>query len=1093
MSSPSTPDSAASAESTLTRALAAVRELRRKIDSLENAKHEGIAIVGMGCRFPGGAHSPDALWRLLENGTDAITEVAPTRWDHSAYYDPDPDAPGRMYARHGGFVEGVDGFDPYFFGISPREAAQMDPQQRIFLEVAWEAWEDAGMTRDAVEGSATGVFVGANSSDYLQMQFQQPRGIDTYTSAGGANSLIPNRLSYLFDLRGPSLVVDTACSSSLVALHLAAQSLRSQECHAAVVGGLNLILSPMPMMGFAKIGALAPDGRCKTFDSRADGYVRGEGVAVVVLKRLSDAVAAGDRIWAVVRGSAVNQDGLTNGLTAPNGVSQREVIVQALRAARLEPSQVTLLEAHGTGTALGDPIEVEALNEVYGPTTGDGEDDDGCALGSIKTNIGHLEAGSGLAGLLKAALSIRHRAIAPNLHLETLNPHISLDGSRLFIPTEPRPWKVPDERRHAAVSAFGAGGTNAHVLLGPAPASDFQDPAPEPEAGTAGGLHPLTISARTADALAPMVAAYRDHLRSPAGQAVPFPALAHAAATRRTQHPHRCVVVADSHEQAADRLTAWLDRAETTGVVTGRTSRAIDRGVAFVFAGHGTQRLGMGRELMRDCSVFRAAAEECDETFRKVLGRSVIDEIHRTDTDTLTTDLDVIQPALFTVAVALAARWRSFGVEPGIVIGHSTGEIAAAHVAGALTLEDAARVIQVRSGLLGRLHGAGSLLVVGLPMDEADALLDDCRDRVSVAVSNSLTSTVLSGHTETLEAIAETLRKRNVFCRAMKNTVAGHGPQVGPLREELLAGLAGLSPKPSSVPIFSTVTGEVTDGSEFDAAYWYRNLREPVLFWDAMRSLVDRGNGVFVELSPHPLLLSAVEQAFERAGREGLALASLRRAEPEAQAMLEGLGALHANGLPVPLDPLFDGPARPAPLPAYTWQHERFWFRTPTEPSSAAVPAPAPAEPVAVPAPAPVATAPADVFDLVVESVADVLGFDASRIDPQLGFFQMGMDSLLATQVRRRLETALGTTLATAVMFEHPTVEGLSAHLAGLVGSAAGEPPAPEPPQTPYDAEDAATADNADDQIVDGLTEQELLAILADELRASDRAAGSSE
>ncbi|RPF40441.1 acyl transferase domain-containing protein [Streptomyces sp. Ag109_G2-6] len=1110
MSSPSTPDPAAAAGSTLTRALAAVRDLRRKVDSLENAKREGIAIIGMGCRFPGGANSPDALWRLLESGTDAITEVPPTRWDQAAYYDPDPDAPGRMYARHGGFIDGVDRFDPYFFGISPREAAQMDPQQRIFLEVAWEAWEDAGLTREAVQGSNTGVFVGANSSDYLQMQFQRPQGIDTYTSAGGANSLIPNRLSYLFDLRGPSLVVDTACSSSLVALHLAAQSLRGQECETAVVGGLNLVLSPMPMVGFAKIGALAPDGRCKTFDSRADGYVRGEGVGVVVLKRLSDALAAGDRIWAVVRGSAVNQDGLTNGLTAPNGVSQREVISSALRAARLEPSQVTLLEAHGTGTALGDPIEVEALNEVYGRPgargSGEGaEGQDACALGSVKTNIGHLEAGSGIAGLLKAALSIHHRAIAPNLHLEALNPHISLDGSRLFVPTEPQPWKVSDDRRHAAVSAFGAGGTNAHVVLGPAPAAVAAGHDAEPGSGSPGGLRLLTITARTADALAPMAAAYREHLRSPAGQTVPFPALAHAAAVRRTQHPHRCVVVADSHAQAADRLTAWLDGNEFTGGVIGRTTRPLGRGTAFVFAGHGSQRLGMGRELMRDCAVFRSAAEECDETFRRLLGRSVIDEIHRTDTDTLTTDLEIIQPALFTVAVALAARWRSFGVEPDVVVGHSTGEIAAAHVAGALTLEDAARVIHVRSGLLGRLHGSGSLLVVGLPMDEADALLDGCRERVAVAVSNSPTSTVLSGDTETLETLATTLRERNVFCRSMKNTVAGHGPQVDRLREDLLEGLAGLAPKPSAVPIFSTVAGKLTDGSEFDAAYWYRNLREPVLFWQGMQDLVEQDNGVFVELSPHPLLLSAVEQALERSGREGLALPSMRRAEPEAQALLEGLGALHANGLAVPLDHLFDGPAPAVPLPAYAWQHESFWFRTPAEPGTepgsarAAEPRPEP-EPVPVSGPADRApepvTAPADVYRLVVGTVADVLGFHVSRIDPQTGFFQMGMDSLLATQVRKRLENALGLALTTAVMFEHPTVEGLSTHLTALVGPDLDETPAAEVPPTPYDTEAApyaASADNAHDHDVEGLTEQELLAILADEIRAADRAAGSSE
>lgn len=1118
---PTDRDAATAADdSSITKALAAIRQLRGQIDVLERAKREGIAVVGMGCRLPGGVTSPDAFWQVLSEGVDTIGEVPEDRWELRRADRPGGPPDGTVPS-HGGFIEGADRFDPYFFRISPREAARMDPQQRHFLEVAWEALEDAGLTREKLQGSQTGVFVGANATDYLQLQLEGAAA-DTYTVVGGTNCIIANRLSYVFDLRGPSLTVDTACSSSLVAVHLAAQSLRNKDCDTAVVGGLNLILSPRLAEAHAKGLPLAPDGRCKTFAADANGYARGEGIGVLVLKRLSDAAADGDRIWAVIRGSAVNQDGLTNGLTAPNELSQQSVIRQALRNAHLEPFQVTLLEAHGTGTELGDPIEVEALSAVYGQP---GSEGDVCALGSVKTNIGHLEAGAGIAGLIRSALSIHHRTIAPHLHLTTLNPHIDLDGTRLVVPTSLRPWDVPDERRHAAVSSFGAGGTNAHVILGPAPA-DAGRADERPPSGDGPWL--LPVSAATGDALAPMARAYCDHLRSAKGRDQRFDDIVHTATTRRTRHEHRLAVVAGSHDEAADRLTRWLDGEETTGVVTGRANGSVADGVVFVYPGQGSQRAGMGRELLDICPVFRKAVGECDDAMRPFLGgRSVVDHVMRLEPDAALDRIDLIQPALFALAVGLTARTRSFGVEPDAVVGHSMGEVAAAHIAGALTLDDAARVICRRSALLRRISCQGAMLVVALPLDQADRLIEDCRDKVSVAVANSPTSTVLSGDPGTLVDLSETLRARNVFCRPVKVDVASHSPQVDPLRDELLADLAGLSPRPSRIPILSTVTGEPTDGSGFDADYWMRNLREPVLFWDAVQSLIARDNGVFVEMSPHPVLLSAVEQGFEFSERDGLALPAMRRDAPETHGMLEILGALYTHGLRAAgADTLLPADARPVPLPAYTWQHEHFWFRDAEAARRAATGVRRP-KPTAAPAPEP-APAPAEtpnaggarselhdrlasvamnerhdvIRTFVLCAVADVLEMAPERIDPSAGFFQMGMDSMLAARVRVLLEAGLRRKLPAPLMFEHPSVEELSAHLLGLTERYLDrQPAAPGPQQAPPEAEAPASAPTIPpeepahaqvDEMTDDLTEEELLALLAEEVRSSTRTAGGS-
>lgn len=1066
----------------LAQALTAVRELRDRLERLERSRREPLAIVGMACRFPGSADSPDALWSLLCEGVDTVTEVPADRWDTSAYQDWEGADPEHRGGHHAAFMANVDQFDSSFFGISPREAARMDPQQRLFLETAWEALEDAGETMPKLQGSRTGVFVAANSADYLQLQFRGGGDIDTHTAAGGANSMIPNRLSYLLDLRGPSFTVDSACSSALVALHLASQSLHAGECDTAVVGGTNVLLSGLTTQTFDMISALSPEGRCQTFDAHANGYVRGEGVAVVVLKRLSVAQDERCRIRAVVHGTAVNQDGLTNGLTAPNGLAQRAVIRQALRTAGIEPSQVTLIEAHGTGTPLGDPIEVEALSEVYGEPSSPG---DVCALGSVKTNIGHLEAAAGMAGLLKAALSIEHKTIAPNLHYQTLNPHIDLAGTRLAVPVAERAWEVPDERRHAAVSSFGAGGTNAHVILGPAP--ERNTPAPvtleaERSAGTAPVM--ITISGRTPAARQGMLGAYRDYLASSPAASQQLTDIAYTCSFRRTHHNYRAAVVADSHQQAADRITAWLASGDAPGVVTGQTADRVNRSTVFVFSGHGSQHAEMGRGLIASSPAFRDALAECDEAIQAICGQLVMPEILGAGDDLASSRMDVVQPALFAIAVALAAHWRSVGVTPAAVVGHSMGEVAAACVAGALTLPDAARIICLRSRLLEQRRDDGAMLVVGMSAEQAEEITSGERGNARIAVSNSPVSTVLTGDRGALGRIAADLASRNVFARELPMAGAGHSPHVDALRAEFLAGIGDITPRPARVPFISTVTGEEVSGADLGPDYWFRNLREPVRFWAAAQRLASCGHGVYIEISPHPLLLSAVEQALDEASRPGLVLPSARRGEPESQVILESIGNLYVNGL---ADSGAAGKADAGlvvSLPPYAWQRERHWFRNATGDQEArAVPKSARSQ-RALPTAGPVVSGPRAprmerpaIYPAVLTAVANVLSTEESRLDPDAGFFALGMDSLLAAQVRRRLENELGCRLKAPVLFEHPTVRALSQYLSDmLTRDSLAEAESGPPDRPPADAPAADTGGT------DGSSEEELLALLAAEL-----------
>jgi len=885
---------------------------------------EPIAIIGIGCRFPG-AHGPEAFWQLLREGVDAITEVPAERFNLHAFYDPDPATPGKMNTRWGGFLDQVDQFDPHFFGISPREAQRMDPQQRLLLEVTWEALEDAGQAPERLTGTHTGVFIGISTNDYSRIQLNDLYRIDAYAGTGNALSIAANRISYLFDFRGPSIAIDTACSSSLVAVHLACCSLWNGESTLALAGGVNLILSPAITINFTKAGAMAPDGRCKAFDARANGYVRSEGAGLVVLKPLPRALADGDPIYGVIRGSAVNQDGRTNGLMAPNPLAQEAVLREAYRRAGVSPGHVQYVEAHGTGTFLGDPIEAKALGTVLAIDRPSGRP---CALGSVKTNLGHLEAAAGVAGLIKVALALKHREIPPSLHFQEPNPHIPFDELSLRVQTTLGPWPAESGPALAGVSSFGFGGTNAHVVLEEAPQSDLAMQNAEWKSGNPESAHLLPLSARSPEALQSLARAYQNFPAAPESP-VSLHDVCYSAGVRRTHNDYRLAVTGNSLEQMAQGLEAFLRGEARPGLSSGRKVSGHQKKLVFVFPGQGSQWFGMGRKLFEQEAVFREVVERCDRAMRPYGDWSLLAELTATDAaQSRLNEIDIIQPALFAIQVALAGLWRSWGIEPQAVVGHSMGEVAAAYVAGALSLEDAVRIICRRSRLVKRTIGQGVMAAVELSMEEARRVLAGYEDRVSIAVSNGPTSIVLSGDPAALESIVDQLQRQDIFCRMLKVDFASHSPQMDPLRAELLQALEGLEPRPASVPIYSTVTGTVSKGLELEALYWARNLREPVLFSTAVQQLLEDGHDIFLEISAHPILLSSIQQGFHHLGQEGAVLPSLRREEEERTVMLGSLGTLYTLGYPVDWSRIYPAGGRCVRLPVYPWQRERCWLES---------------------------------------------------------------------------------------------------------------------------------------------------------------------
>ncbi|BBD69156.1 polyketide synthase [Nostoc commune NIES-4072] len=876
---------------------------------------EAIAIIGIGCRFPG-AKDPEAFWQLLCNGVDAITEIPKNRWDLDKYYDPNPEVIGKTNSRCGGFLQQVDQFDPHFFGISPREAMSLDPQQRLLLEVAWEALEDAGQVREQLSGSRTGVFVGISTNDYTLIQGEgYSQQIQGYDLTGNVLSLAAGRLSYVFNFKGPSMAIDTACSSSLVAVHLACQSLWNREASMALAGGVNIIVSPTGHIGLTNLKALSPDGRCKTFDAEANGYVRSEGSGFIVLKPLSQALADNDQIYALIRGSAINHDGRSKGLTVPYGPAQEALIRQALDNAGVAPADISYVELHGTGTPLGDPIEAIALGTVLDTNRPAGNY---CAVGSVKSNIGHLEAASGIAGLIKVALSLKHQQIPPNLHFHQPNPYIPFDTLPIRVQQYLTPWPQGSSPAKASISSFGFAGTNAHVVLEQPPQSaDISQPQQS---------YLLPLSAQSQEGVKSLAQAYQNFLETQKPDAVSLADICYTASVRRTHHEHRLALLADSPTQLQEKLQDFLQSKLETNQSANRKHRRPK--LVFVFSGQGPQWWAMGRELLEQEPVFRATIEECDTLIKSHTNWSLLAELTADATQSRLQETEIAQPAIFALQVALARLWRAWGIEPKAVVGHSLGEVAAAHIAGVLSLADAVQLICDRGRLMQQATGNGKMAAVELSAKDTEYWLRGYEARLAIAAINSPTSTVVSGEPAAIESFLELLQREQptVFCKLLPVNYAFHSPQMLPFAEELVEILNQLQPQAAKIPIFSTVTGKGSNGADFDAAYWGCNLQQPVRFAPAIEELVSAGQTIFLEISPHPVLSGYISQCLSHLGQEGTVLSSLRRGQPERATLLSSLGNLYNLGFTVDWKQLYPSECQVVSLPSYPWQRERYWF-----------------------------------------------------------------------------------------------------------------------------------------------------------------------
>ncbi|MBO3678031.1 type I polyketide synthase [Streptomyces sp. NEAU-YJ-81] len=908
----------------LKRVSADLHDTRLRLREVEERYQEPIAVVSIACRFPGGVNTPEDLWRLVTGGVDAIGDFPTDRgWDLDSLYHPDPDHPGTTYVRRGGFLYDADRFDPQFFGISPREALATSPQQRLLLETAWEACERAGIDPVSLKGSRTGVYAGTATTGGATSGDLPQKGSEGY--AGNAPSLLSGRVSYTFGLEGPAVTVETACSSSLVAIHLACQALRQEECTLALAGGVTVMATPEVFTGFSRQRGLSPDGRCKAFSVHADGTGWGEGVGLVLLERLSDARRNGHEVLALIRGSAINQDGASNGFTAPNGPSQQRVIRQALASARLAPSEVDAVEAHGTGTKLGDPIEADALIATYGR---DRPEDRPLWLGSLKSNIGHTQGAAGVAGVIKMVMALRHDVLPATLHAEELTPHVEWDGGGVRLLTEAVEWPTDERPRRAGVSSFGISGTNAHVIVEQAAAEVM----PGVDSSGVGGVVPWVVSGRTAEALRGQAAALAERVGGDSG--LSSVDVGWSLATTRSVFEHRAVVVGGDRAELSAAVGALVGGVSHPGVVqSGAAVLVGDVGPVLVFPGQGSQWVGMGAELLEVSAVFAARVGECERALAPYVDWSLTDVLRGADSAADLGRVDVVQPVLWAVMVSLAAVWAGYGVRPVAVVGHSQGEIAAAVVAGALSLEDGAKVVALRSKALRRLAGGGAMASLGVGQERAGELLFGLGDQaagVGVAAVNGPSSTVVSGPPEQVAAVVAVCQEAGERARLIEVDYASHGPQVEEIRGELnevLAGVCPLDTSGSGTAFYSTVTGGRAVTTDLDTGYWVANLRERVRFTDAVRALLADGHRVFIEASTHPVLTLGLQETFEEAEVTAVTVPTLRRDHGGQAQLLYSLAQAFTAGVEVDWRAAF--PADPTPrtvdLPTYAFQRQRYW------------------------------------------------------------------------------------------------------------------------------------------------------------------------
>jgi len=908
---------------------------------------ESIAIIGIGCRFPGDADDCQSYWNLLSCGRDAIRQTPPERWNLDKFYAPGESRVGKTQSQWGGYVNQIDQFDPQLFGISPREAASMDPQQRMLLEVAWRALEDAGVPVEQVAGRLVSVFTGISSFDYAiaGLSYQDRGVINPYSNTGGSNSIAANRISYCFDLRGPSVAVDTACSSSLVAVHMACESLLRGDAELALAGGVNALLMPDFYVGFSQLGVLSPDGRCKTFDERANGYVRGEGAGMVLLKPLGAAVRDRDSIYGVICATALNQDGRTEGMTVPSQDAQESLLRTACRRAKIDPAAISYVEAHGTGTAVGDPIEANALAAVLCEHR---DADRPCVIGSVKTNIGHLEAGAGIASLIKVALSLHHRKIPAHLNFEKPNPKIDLEQLKLRIPLQTEDWDC-DGKRIAGVNGFGYGGANAHILVEEAPQEslDWQPPTANSTAKTstrdgnrnghrqadkdrngkpAGEQVFLPVSARSKSVIASVATDMANWLQND-GKHYSMQQIASFSAHRRSHLECRAGVSGTNFDQWIAQLHELAESPESR--IDQRLSpEQLASGVLFVCSGQGPQWWAMGRKLFDANDVFRDSIKSCDREFAKYVSWSLIEELHRDEADSRIQETSIAQPCIFALQVALAAVWADRGIRPTVVVGHSVGEIAAACLSGGLSWQDACCVAVHRGRTMDVASSQGSMIAAGLSPEETRSWIKGWEGDVSLAAINGPSSVTISGADVVIEKLAQQLESAGVFCRRLNVEYAFHSPQMEPVRDELLRSLANIQPTPTHTRMISTVTGQPLVGTELDADYWWKNVRQSVRFADAMSVTAESNIGVAIEVGPHPVLTFAITECFQHMGKSVRVTPSLHRQRDDNRCMSDSLASLYSVGIELDWKKLHPLPERRVPLPNYPFQRQACWLES---------------------------------------------------------------------------------------------------------------------------------------------------------------------
>ncbi|NES79642.1 MULTISPECIES: type I polyketide synthase [unclassified Okeania] len=903
----------------LQRAFLVIEELQSKIDALEKLPKEPIAIIGIGCRYPGGASTPETFWNLLQQGVDAITEIPKDRWNIDDYYDPDPETPGKIYTRYGGFIGQLQEFDSSFFGISAKEANYLDPQQRLLLEVVWESLENAAVNPQKLAKTQTGVFLGIGGSDYTQIASCDLEKINAYFASGNTQSTASGRVSYILGTTGPNLAVDTACSSSLVSFHLACSSLRNQESDLALAGGVNRIIAPLIHINHSRSRMLSADGRCKTFDASADGFVRSEGCGIVVLKRLSDAVADGDNILAIVRGTAINQDGHTSGLTVPNGLSQQAVIRKALKNGGVEPAHVSYVEAHGTGTSLGDPIEVGALAAVFGETH---SQEQPLIIGSLKTNIGHTEAAAGIAGLIKVVLQMQHKQIAPHLHFNLPSPYINWSEFPAHVPTQVIPWQVGEKSRVAGVSSFGFSGTNAHVVLEEAPAEEKTEEILELP------VQLLTLSAKTDSALTELVARYIRHLETHKEQTLAD--ICYTAQTGRAHFHHCLAVVGTNKEELAAKLQQYQAGKETAFLYSQANSPSSSTPkIAFLFTGQGSQYINMGRKLYDQAPVFRESIDRCSEILNSQLENPLLEILYpQTNVDSKPSLLDqtvYTQPALFAIEYALAKLWQSWGIKPDVVMGHSLGEYVAATVAGIWSLEAALKLVTARAKLIQKLPKGGEMVSVMASIDKVIATVNPHKEKVGIAAINGPASVVISGSSLEVNQIVYKLESQGIKTKKLIVSHAFHSPLMEPILGDIETLVNQVKINQPQIPIISNLTGTIADNRITSAKYWVDHTRQPVKFASAIENLHKSGYEICLEIGPKPILLGMARQCLPES--RGVWLPSLRPGVDEWQSMLSSVGQLYVQEIKIDWLQLGNKlRKKKVVLPNYPFQRQRYWI-----------------------------------------------------------------------------------------------------------------------------------------------------------------------